>query len=275
MTRTKQYRTNRQDMQRKEERAEFDDYRENIGDVQRVLSGIAAMAFLATGLARRNWSGAVLAMVGGGLVYRALSGYCPAVEALGIEGGDNNQAGRANDTNRLGRRKVHTDQATKIQRAIEINRPPHVIYRYWRSLENLPHIMNHLESVQVSNERLSHWTVKTLPGTPALEWDAEIINDVENRRIGWKSVQGADVANTGSVEFKPTDGGKGTWLTVTLQYEPPGGRLGETLAKWLGADPDMKLGVDLQRFKEQMETGVVLYAADSERSRQRQGGHSV
>ncbi|MGZ8386241.1 MAG: SRPBCC family protein, partial [Nitrospira sp.] len=77
-----------------------------------------------------------------------------------------------------------------------------------------------------------------------------------DKRIGWRSLHGADVNNTGSVEFKPIDNGTRTWLTVTLQYEPPAGQLGTAIANWFGEDPDTKLAQDLQRFKEQMETNV-------------------
>lgn len=256
----KRYRTNTQDLGWNEERAEFDELRENIGDGQRMLSALAGTVFLVSGLSRQNWSGAVLAMVGGGLLHRAISGYCPAFEAMGIDMSDHDRPGRSNDTSRLGRRKVHTGRATKIQRAIEINRPPNEIYRFWRLLDNLPRIMNYLESVQVINDRLSHWVLKTMPGIPKVEWDAEIIHDVENQRIGWRSLQGADVNHTGSVEFKPTGDGTRTWLTVTLQYEPPGGTLGTAVAKWFGEDPNTKLAEDLQRFREQMETGVFSHA---------------
>lgn len=260
MSEKERYHTDTQDLEWNEERAEFDGHGTNIGDVQRVLSAIAGMAFLASGLFRRHWSGAVLVTVGGSFLYRAVSGYCPAFGALGIDTSDDDRAGRPRDTNRLGRRKVHTGRATKIRRSIEINRPSHEVYRFWRSLDNLPHVMNHLASVQVINDRLSHWVVKAMPGVPQIEWDAEIINDVENQRIGWRSLQGADVNNTGSVEFKPTGDGQRTWLTVTLQYEPPGGELGTVVAKWFGEDPNTKLAEDLQRFKEEMETGVFSQA---------------
>ena len=93
-----------------------------------------------------------------------------------------------------GTEQVHCGQATKIQRSIEINRLPSEIYRFWRSLDNVARILSHLDSVQVINERLSHWVVKAMPGTPKVEWDAEIITDVENERIGWRSLQGTDVA---------------------------------------------------------------------------------
>lgn len=265
MSEKERYHTNTQDLGWNEERAEFD-HRENIGEVQRVLSVIAGMAFLASGLSRRNWSGALLATVGGGLLYRAISGYCPAFGAMGIDMSGSNRSGWSSNTNRLGRRKVHTDRATKIQRAIEINRPPNDMYRFWRSLDNLPRIMNHLDSVQVINDRLSHWVMKAMPGVPKVEWDAEIINDVENQRIGWKSLQGADVDHTGSVEFKPTDNGQRTWMTVTLQYEPPGGKLGAAVAKWFGEDPNTKIAEDLQRFKEEMETGVFSQAGGEQKA---------
>ncbi|MEO7863075.1 MAG: hypothetical protein ABIU05_22090 [Nitrospirales bacterium] len=42
-------------------------------------------------------------------------------------------------------------------------------------------------------------------------------------------------------------------MTVTLQYDPPGGPLGAALASLLGQDPAKKIGEDLARFKEVME----------------------
>ncbi len=93
-----QYRTNTQDLGWNEERAEFEDHQENIGDVQRVLSAIAGMGLLASGLSRRNWSGVVFVMLGGGLLYRATSGYCPAFGVMGIDMSHSNQSSRSSDT---------------------------------------------------------------------------------------------------------------------------------------------------------------------------------
>jgi uncharacterized membrane protein len=90
-----------------------------------------------------------------------------------------------------------------------------------------------------------------------VEWDAEIINEVENQRIGWRSLHESDIDHAGSVEFKPAGDGQRTWLTVKLQYALPGGELGSMMVKWLGEDPSNTLAEDLQRFKKQMETGVL------------------
>ncbi|HEU4684915.1 MAG TPA: SRPBCC family protein [Nitrospira sp.] len=245
------YHTNTQDLDWDEERAAAEDAGRNVGNIGRLASVVIGLGLLATGLPRRSWSGGLSAAIGASLLHRGISGYCAAFDALGIDTSDANR-----ETNRLGRRKVHTGEAVKIRRHIEIRRPPGELYRFWRSLDNLPRIMSHLESIEIINDRLSHWRVKTLPGVPAVEWDAEIINDVENERIGWRSLSGADVDNTGSVEFEPIHEGHGTRLTVMLQYAPPAGRLGAAVAKMVSEDPDSKIAQDLQRFKESMEAGV-------------------
>jgi uncharacterized membrane protein len=115
--------------------------------------------------------------------------------------------------------------------------------------------MSNLQSVEVITDRLSHWVTKTTTGLPTIEWDAEIINDVESERIGWRSLHDADVDHAGSVEFEALDDGRKTRLTVTLQYAPIAGRLGTAVAKFIGQDPESKIADDLQRFKESMEAG--------------------
>jgi uncharacterized membrane protein len=242
----KRYRTNTQDLDWQEEQAAFQG-RRNIGELQRLLSILTGTGLLVRGISKRTWSGAGLCLLGAVLIHRGAGGYCAALDAIGVG---------SQSTNLLGRRKVKTDQATKIRRTIEINRPPRELYRFWRSLENLPRVMSHLESVQVINDRLSHWVVKTMAGFPRVEWDAEIINDVENERIGWRSLRDADVDNAGSVDFEPIGDGSRTELTVTLQYAPPAGRLGTAVAELIGEDPGRKIDEDLRRFKEEMEAGT-------------------
>lgn len=243
------YQTNTQDLDWREERA---DAAQNIGDTQRLVSAIAGVGLVIEGWRRRSMAGGGLAVGGMALLYRAATGYCPALDAMGIG------MARRSDPSRLGRRKVHSNQATKIRRSIEINRPPSELYHFWRTLDNLPKIMSHLESVQVITDRFSHWIVKTLPGLPTIEWDAEIINDVENERIGWRSLNDSDVDQAGTVEFEPVGDGRTTRLIVTLQYVPIAGRLGAAVSKFLGQDPDFKIADDLQRFKESMEAGNVV-----------------
>ncbi len=250
LTGKERYRTNTQDMDWSEERASSSGSGQNVGDMQRMLSAFLGAGLLINGIPRRSWAGAGMSRIGAALLHRGLSGYCAMLDVMGAGSQD------GHTTNLLGRRKVDTGRASKIQQTIEINRPPSELYRFWRSLENLPRIMSHLQSVQVINDRLSHWVVKTIPGGPSVEWDAEIINDIENERIGWRSLSGADVDNAGSVEFEPVRDGLQTRMTVTLQYAPPAGQIGAAIARLIGEDPEHKIAEDLRRFKQSMEAGV-------------------
>ena len=171
-----------------------------------------------------------------------MTGHCAVYEAVNAK------------TNTLGRRKVPTTHAIKIDRRIRIARPADELYRFWRNLENLPKILPHLESVEPITPRLSHWVMTAFePAGPTIEWDAEIINEVAGELIGWRSLAGSDIEHAGSVHFAPTPDGHATEVRVVLQYAPPAGLLGVVLARILGEDPERLIADDLQRFKETME----------------------
>ena len=243
LTGRERYRTNTQDRGWAEESAG-----RNVGEMEAWLSMLGGGGAILAGLSRRSWAGLGLAAVGAAFLYRGATSHCALYQALGV-----NTA----DTNTLGRRKVRTGRAVKVQRSIKIDRPAEDLFRFWRNFENLPRIMTHVQSVQVINDRLSHWVVSALPaGAQTVEWDAEIVNEIDNELIGWRSLQGSDVDNAGSVHFQRAADGRGTDVTVTLQYDPPGGALGAQVARWLGEDPERKIEEDLQRFKRAMESEV-------------------
>jgi uncharacterized membrane protein len=152
-----------------------------------------------------------------------------------------------------GQRGVHVSQA------VTVNRPAEEVYRFWRDFGNLPRFMEHLESVEVIDERRSHWKAAA-PAGSTVEWDAEIVEDVPNERIAWRSVQDADVENRGTVRFLPAPGGRGTEIHVDLRYEPPGGRLGALVAKLFGEEPSQQVNGDLRRLKQVLETGEVVHS---------------
>jgi len=86
---------------------------------------------------------------------------------------------------------------------------------------------------------------------------AEIINDVPSELISWKSVPDSDVISAGSVRFKPAGGDHGTEVRVNLQYDPPAGKVGATVAWLFGEDPQSQIEEDLRRFKQLLETGEI------------------
>lgn len=153
----------------------------------------------------------------------------------------------------------------RVAEAVTINRSPEELYRFWRDFQNLPRFMKHLESVQPDSEaagqtagnKRSHWVAKAPAGT-TVEWDAEITEDRPNEMIAWRSLEGADVDSMGSVRFERAPGNRGTIVRVRMQYNPPAGVIGATVAKLFGEDPAWQVKDDLRRFKQLMETGEII-----------------
>ena len=138
-----------------------------------------------------------------------------------------------------------------------VNKTPDEVYRFWRSFENLPRFMKHLESVQDLGDARSRWVARGPAGT-TVEWDATIIADVPGEVITWRSLDDADVDNAGAVRFEAAPGNRGTIVKVNFQYNPPAGVLGATVAKLFGEEPQQQLDDDLRRFKQVLEVGEVV-----------------
>ena len=151
----------------------------------------------------------------------------------------------------------------KVVRSITINRLPEQVFAFWRQLEIWPRFMHHLVSVQVLDDKHSHWVAKA-PAGRRVSWDAEIVEERPNQLLAWRSSQGADVPNTGAVQFRPAPIGRGTEVTVRLEYSPPAGILGQTVARLFGKEPGRQLDEDLRRFKSVMETGEVPDCGESD-----------
>jgi uncharacterized membrane protein len=149
------------------------------------------------------------------------------------------------------------DGAIRTRRSIAINRPREELYRYWRDFQNLPKFMYHLESVQLLDDRRSHWVTKG-PAGRRVEWDSEITGERPNEMISWRSLEGADVYNAGSVEFEQRPAGRGTIVRVELEYRPPGGIAGTAFAMLFNESPEQQIYDDLRRFKQIMEIGEVV-----------------
>ena len=144
----------------------------------------------------------------------------------------------------------------RMTRSVVVNRPPEELYRFWHDFTNFPQFMLHVESVQRTGERTSHWTARGPAGTH-VEWDSEITADTPNELIAWRSQEGADVDNSGIVAFEPRPGGRGTIVRVEIEYTPPGGTAGALVAKLFNAAPEQQVYDDLHRMKQLLETGEV------------------
>lgn len=231
----------------------------NVSPTERVISATAGGALLAYGIKRGGVSGAALSILGGGLALRGTTGHCQVYDAMDVNTNKDTirprnvmQKSEKSSTFSKGflTGKIH------VEKSLTINKSAAELYAFWRNFDNLPRFMRHLESVKTTDGNKSHWVAKAPMGT-TVEWDAEITSEQENERIGWKSLEGADIPNSGVVEFKPTTN-RGTEVKVTLTYEAPGGALGAMFAKLFGEEPSQQVYGDLYRFKSLMESGEVI-----------------
>jgi uncharacterized membrane protein len=220
----------------------------NVGSAERLVSLAAGSILALEGVGRRDLTGLVIAAVGGAMLHRGATGYCHMYTALKI-----NTATDEATPEDFDRRGIHVSQSFLI------GKPAAELYAFWRKLDNLPQFMEHLESVQVLDDRRSHWVAKA-PGIVGgrVEWDAEITRDEPDARIEWRSLPGTSVDNRGAVRFEPALGDRGTNVHVTLDYLPPAGQVGRLVAKLFGQAPESQVKEDLRSFKRLMETGEVI-----------------
>jgi uncharacterized membrane protein len=213
----------------------------SLADAENWLALGTGALLLVAGASRRSTAGALLAISSVPLLYRGLTGRWPSVWNVGAPPDDTRTA-------LAGERGVH------VRESIRLEAPTSEVYAFWRRLENLPRFMTHLDRVTVSPDGRSHW-VAVGPAGLAVEWDAEIINEVDDKVIAWRSLPGSDIVTAGSVNFDAARAGRSTQVSVHLQYAPPAGKAGAFIASLFGREPSQTIREDLRRFKQLLEAG--------------------
>jgi uncharacterized membrane protein len=221
----------------------------NVSEPERWISVIFGSALAAYGLKKRNAAGVVLGGLGAALVWRGASGICPVYKAAGFSTAEES----AHDDDHI---SVPYGKGVRVEKSVTVNVPPEQVYTFWRNFENLPRFMHNLERVEVHDTKRSKWVAKG-PAGSAVQWEAEIINEIPNELIGWRSVDESTVDNAGSVHFKAATAGRGTEVKVVLRYDPPAGRFGARISRVLGEDPAINVQEDLRRLKMILETGEI------------------
>ena len=219
----------------------------NVGDTERLVSGLAGSILVMKGLGRGSLAGLLISGIGGALVHRGVTGRCRVYEALGQSTAPaHSQSG------------LTVPNGIHVATSMLIQRSPDELYGEWSQLENLPRMMTHLKSVTVIDEKKSHW-VASAPSIVGgqVEWDAETVKDIPGRQISWASLPGSQVENAGRIRFSQAPGDRGTIVSVQLDYRPPAGRLGHWIAKLFGEDAEKQIVSDLRNFKRTIETGEI------------------
>lgn len=213
----------------------------NVGFIERLLSAAAGGLLLYLGMRRGAKPAATVgySVVGGSLLLRGASGYCPLNEMLG----------RNSAKKQL--------EPIEIIETFTIYRPVEEVYAYWRQLENLPRFMQHLERVEQLDERHSHWEARIPGGLGTVAWDAVILIEHPNRLLTYESLPGSAVDHAGRVTFREAPGNQGAEMQSVMSYRAPAGALGKGVAKLLNPAFKQLVRSDMRRFKQIMETGEI------------------
>ena len=131
-----------------------------------------------------------------------------------------------------------------IEHDIDVNVPVRLAYNQWTQFESFPEFMDGVRRVVQQDDTTLEWTAE-IAGVDKT-WTAEIVEQVPDQRIAWRSTSGAP--NAGIVTFHPR--GESTHVTLRLEAEPEGAV--ETAGDSLGF-LDRQVKGDLERFKEFIE----------------------
>jgi uncharacterized membrane protein len=222
----------------------------NVGTAERIGSAAAGGLLALLGLRLRGPGGITLALLGGYGLARGVGRHCAVYRVL-----RRNSAATGAGPNAV----IKHGEGIKIERAVTVARPAAELYCFWRNVENLPRFMRRLRSVQALDPQRSHW-IAAGPAGRAVVWDAEVYNERENELLAWR-LTGGDVVNAGAVRFLPAPGGRSTEVHVSLEYHPPAGEIGATIARLFGDEPGQAVAEELRRFKQMMEAGEVALVA--------------
>ncbi len=133
-----------------------------------------------------------------------------------------------------------------VESSVKVKVPVHTAYNQWTQFEEFPRFMEGVKEIRQLDDQRVHWVAEV--GGKQKEWDAEIVEQIPDQRIAWRSVDGA--ANGGAVEFRPI-GSNETEVRVRMEFEPEGAM--EKVGSMLHA-PEARVKGDLKRFKEFIES---------------------
>jgi uncharacterized membrane protein len=138
-----------------------------------------------------------------------------------------------------------------------VNRSPTDLYNAWHDVGQAPSYMMGVEKVQQTDAKTSRWTAR-LPSGKKLQWYAEFTQEQPGQLLEWR-VLGKKfmVAQAGRVYFVPASDGRGTIVTLELDYPSPRNLLRRNMKQAISYLADKEAQENLRRFKELMEAGEI------------------
>lgn len=221
----------------------------NVGRTERLVSVIGGGFLAGVAIRRRGVPGALPGVAAASLLHRGITGHCQVYAALGVDTAEPTAA-------EPGAVAEAEADGTRVEASVTVERSPDELYAFWRDFTNAPRFMHRIVRVDVlEGGQRSRWTAEGLRGQ-TIEWISELTDDQPGRRIAWATLPGSDLPNRGFVEFTRGARPGETIVRHAVEFEPPGGIVGQAIASALHELPQQMVRDDLRRFKQLMETAT-------------------
>ena len=147
---------------------------------------------------------------------------------------------------RMGTQAPTQGEQSFVEDSIEVDVPVSTAYNQWTQFEDFPNFMQDVIEVRQIDDTHLHWRAR-IAGKEE-EWDAEITNQIPDRRIAWRSTSGPP--NSGAVTFTRVAENR-TRVTLRMSYQPRNAL--EKVGDALGA-VKLETSTNLHRFADFLQS---------------------
>lgn len=221
----------------------------NVGRNERIASVVGGAGLGLLAAKQKGVGGALLGLAGAWLIARGASGHCFVYDALDLDTADDALPSRG----RMAAGEV--EPGVSVNASTTIARPADEVYAAWRDFEQAPRYMDRITRVEILDPVRSRWTA-TGPMGRSWTWESEVVEDRPGELIAWESLPGAELPNRGWVQFLPAgNDGRQTDVRYFVEFDPPGGVIGDAIASVFHDAPKEMVRGDLRRFRQFVEAG--------------------
>jgi len=225
----------------------------NVGKNERLASVLGGAGLALLGLRQRGVGGALLGLAGAALIGRGASGHCPVYQAVGATSTSGRPARRL-------RAEEDVDSGVSVHASTVVSRTPEETYAIWRDFTQAPRYMDRIAAVEILDETRSRWTA-TGPMGRSWTWESQVVEDSPGELIAWESLPGSELPNRGWVQFLLAGSDRRqTEVRYFVEFDPPGGVIGDAIANAFHDAPREMIRGDLRRFRAMVEAGDVAAA---------------
>lgn len=139
--------------------------------------------------------------------------------------------------------------------SVTIGRPADELLSLWLKPDVQSRIWAHFAEVTPLDDRSADWIARG-PAGGEYRWRTTI-EEIGPHEIRWSTLGGADLANAGTLAFRPAPGDRGTELHLTVRFDPPGGAMGKAASKLFHIVPREIVLTALYRFRALALTGEI------------------